>query len=271
MEDATCSEIGCSGKAVRKRLCSAHYQRQRRLTLGTCTAPDCSQNVHAAQLCRRHYDVALAADRHCRVPNCDRTPRAAGLCSMHYYRLNKHGDPGEAELRRKPPRPCIVEGCENGAVTSRDLCPTHARRKRLYGTESGTFVTHQKCVDCGAPAMHGTHSSRHCEAHYLTLLLGLHQDGVLPGSQHPNGYVYLVVRKQRYAVHRLVMEAALGRFLMTFENVHHRNGRRDDNRLANLELWTKPQPIGQRPEDLVDWVLEHYLDIVHKKLSEKDS
>jgi hypothetical protein len=78
---------------------------------------------------------------------------------------------------------------------------------------------------------------------------------VLPDKFHP-GYItthngYLMVRapdhphadsKGYVRVHRLVMEKKLGRFLTPEEVIHHKNGEKQDNRPANLEL------VGSRAE-----------------------
>ena len=88
--------------------------------------------------------------------------------------------------------------------------------------------------------------------------------------KNAQGYTLVKVSKHPYRSrsgymmeHRLVLEKKIGRPLRPFEDAHHINGNRSDNRPENLELWTsrsllRGQPKGQRVEDLIDFVVEHY-------------
>jgi len=83
-------------------------------------------------------------------------------------------------------------------------------------------------------------------------------------THHKSGYIKILAKDHPRAdsrggyvmEHIVVMERHLGRYLEPHERVHHKNGRRDDNRIENLELWiikgsSRKDPAGQRIEDLI--------------------
>lgn len=168
-------------------------------------------------------------DAPCSVPQCGRPHYRRGFCIMHHERLRRRGDPGTAERLYAPQvgLVCSVDGCGNPCYC-RGFCRLHYSRHRRLG-DPGTAER--------------LRTPRRREARWVDR----------------EGYVRL--SGDRFE-HRVVMEQMLGRPLLPRENVHHLNGVRHDNCPENLELWTRPQPSGQRVTDLVAWVVATYPEYV---------
>jgi HNH endonuclease len=117
--------------------------------------------------------------------------------------------------------------------------------------------------DCDFPGCQNRHYALgYCQGHRLQLL---EQRPLAPlrekrGWRLNRGYVLIYdpthpnAHKTGYvAEHTKVMAAMLGRPLERFEEVHHKNGIRSDNRPENLELSARGmQPPGSRVSDLID-------------------
>jgi hypothetical protein len=202
-----------------------------------------------------------ASESECAVEDCVRPVHSRGWCSSHYSKWYKRGTPTPPEPVKD--RRCSRPGCRKPHY-GLGLCSGHyAQLQRGKDLDSEFQTRAWNGEPCSVPGCSNPVKCRGlCNAHYIR---SLKTDGQ---TQRSGGYESTWIDGRLVASHRIVMEGALGRPLEAYETVHHLNGIRDDNRIENLELWTVPQPKGQRPVDLARWVVQCYPDIVEQIMSE---
>lgn len=207
--------------------------------------------------------VAQLEERRSEKPNVGSSilPRTTKRCSE--CKVEKSLEDFNRASGRKDGRQSLCRECDRRGALQRAY--KNARTCAECGSQFLSKDRHKRCGKCrrasmkvpcplcGAEKTRSATTCKDCLDHS-----GSNNPNWAGGHvRHSKGYLQVRVSGRGYVMaHILVFEEILGRRLMPHENVHHKNGVKDDNRPENLELWSTSQPAGQRVEDKVAWAKE---------------
>ncbi len=172
------------------------------------------------------------------MDGCDRKYKAKGYCKRHYQKhLYRNGS-----VKKRRIFICTIEGCNN-IFHAKDYCKKHYMLWYRYGD----------------PKIQPRSKKEN-------------------GSGYKNKYGYIILylpnhpfsgKTGKISEHRLVLGEHIGRKLYDDETVHHKNGKRDDNRLENLELKASIHLRGQDVDDLLEYATEIFRRYKPEALNEE--
>jgi len=234
-----CQIEGCDGASIARGWCNKHYLRW-------------LHNGDPLKVKKRFN----ANGGKCAV--CSSKVYSNGWCVAHYGRWQRHGDPLGVPAPREQ-KLCSIPDCST-YVKARGWCQLHYKNWQRQGDP---LLSYRDTLTCSCSKCTALRPDENfwCSKHFAMILTGKHPEEIESQSGWwINAYGYIIVsfpkvegQTRRLSQHRLVMETYLGRELDPTETVHHKNGIRDDNRLANLELWSKAHVPGQRVKDQIEW------------------
>lgn len=155
-------------------------------------------------------------------------------------------------------------------ISERDLFGTNAHRRYVW------FA----CIGCGKESWKrikykdGTPERPRCKSCYNKSRKGQRNWWIWKGGRttegesgyvrvwlSPSDFFFSMASKGNYVKeHRLIMAQHLGRCLLPFEIVHHKNGIRNDNRIDNLKLTTRGSHSIEHNKGYKDGYLQGYVD-----------